>query len=44
MVVITTVITPILLKVVFAPGTGPSTQIEDAKKVTSYYENREDNR
>ena len=43
-VVITTVITPILLKVVFAPGTGPSTQIEDAKKVTSYYENREDNR
>ena len=43
-VVITTVITPILLKVVFAPGTGPSTQVEDAKKVTSYYENREDNR
>ena len=43
-VVITTVITPILLKVVFAPGTGPSTQVEAAKKVTSYYENREDNR
>ena len=43
-VVITTVITPILLKVVFSPGTGPSTQVEDAKKVTSYYENREDNR
>ena len=43
-VVITTVITPILLKVVFAPGTGPSTQVEDAKTVTSYYENREDNR
>ena len=43
-VVISTVITPILLKVVFAPGTGPSTQVEDAKKVTSYYENREDNR
>lgn len=43
-VVITTVITPILLKVVFAPGTGPSTQVEAAKTVTSYYENREDNR
>ena len=43
-VVITTVITPILLKIVFAPGTGPSTPVAESEKVTSYYENREDNR
>lgn len=43
-VVITTVITPVLLKITFAPGTGPSPQISEAEKVTSYFENREDNR
>lgn len=45
-VVITTIITPVLLKVVFAPGTapGPEQITPENERVTSYYENREDNK
>lgn len=40
-VVITTIITPILLKVVFRPGTAPAPeqQVPENERVTSYYEN-----
>lgn len=40
-VVITTIITPILLKVVFAPGTAPAPEqlVPESERVTSYYEN-----
>ena len=45
-VVITTIITPIMLKVVFAPGTAPAAEqiVPESERVKSYYENREDNR
>lgn len=50
-VVLTTIITPILLKVVFAPGTAPAPEqiVPENQRVTSYYENAaeirgEDNR
>lgn len=41
-VVITTIITPVLLKIVFAPGTAPAPEqiVPEAERVTSYYENR----
>lgn len=40
-VVITTIVTPILLKIVFAPGTAPVPEqnVPEDKMVTSYYEN-----
>lgn len=40
-VVLTTIITPILLKVVFAPGTAPAPEqiVPENERVTSYYEN-----
>lgn len=40
-VVITTIVTPILLKVVFAPGTAPVPEqiVPESERVTSYYEN-----
>ena len=45
-VVITTIITPVMLKVVFAPGTAPVAEqiVPESERVKSYYENREDNR
>lgn len=45
-VVITTIITPVLLKVVFAPGTapGPEQIIPEGERITSHYENRENNK
>ena len=45
-VVITTIITPVMLKVVFAPGTAPAAEqiVPESERVKSYYENREDNR
>ena len=41
-VVVTTIVTPVLLKVVFAPGTAPVPEqiVPEAERVTSYYENR----
>lgn len=41
-VVVTTIVTPVLLKVVFAPGTAPVSEqiVPEAERVTSYYENR----
>lgn len=41
-VVVTTVITPVLLKIVFAPGTAPAPEqiVPDSERVKSYYENR----
>lgn len=40
-VVLTTIITPVLLKVVFAPGTAPAPEqnVPEHERVTSYYEN-----
>lgn len=40
-VVITTIVTPILLKIVFGPGTAsvPEQVVPDSERVTSYYEN-----
>lgn len=40
-VVVTTIITPVLLKVVFAPGTAPAPEqlVPEQNRVTSYYEN-----
>ena len=40
-VVITTIVTPILLKIVFAPGTAPVPEqiVPESERVTSYYEN-----
>lgn len=40
-VVLTTIITPILLKIVFAPGTAPAPEqlVPENERVTSYYEN-----
>ena len=40
-VVITTIITPVFLKVVFRPGTAPAQEqlIPESEMVTSYYEN-----
>ena len=45
-VVITTIITPVMLKVVFAPRTSPVAEqiVPESERVKSYYENREDNR
>lgn len=42
-VVVTTIITPVLLKIVFAPGTAPAPEqlIAGEKNITSYYENRD---
>lgn len=39
-VVLTTIITPILLKIVFAPGTAPAPEqiVPESERVTSYYE------
>lgn len=36
------IVTPVLLKVVFAPGTAPVPEqiVPEAERVTSYYENR----
>lgn len=41
-VVLTTIVTPVLLKIVFAPGTapGPEALVPEAERVTSYYETR----
>lgn len=41
-VVVTTIVTPVLLKIVFAPGTAPVPEqiVPEAERVTSYYENR----
>lgn len=41
-VVITTIVTPVLLKIVFAPGTapGPEALVPETERVTSYYETR----
>ena len=41
-VVVTTIVTPVLLKVVFAPGSAPVPEqiVPEAERVTSYYENR----
>ena len=43
-VVITTIITPVFLKIVFRPGTAPSPeqQIPENEMVTSYYENADE--
>lgn len=41
-VVVTTIVTPVLLKVVFAPGTAPAPEqiVPESERVTSYYEHR----
>lgn len=41
-VVITTIITPILLKVVFRPGTKPAEPVKAGEEIKSYYENLEE--
>lgn len=41
-VVITTIITPILLKIVFRPGTKPTEPIAAGQEIKSYYENVEE--
>ena len=41
-VVITTIITPILLKIVFRPGTKPTEPVAADQEIKSYYENVEE--
>lgn len=45
-VVLTTIITPILLKIVFAPGSAPAPEqiVPEHERITSYYENAAENR
>lgn len=45
-VVLTTIITPILLKVVFAPGSAPAPEqlVPENERITSFYENAAENR